>query len=343
MFLDKDPTKSFFNAETQKLLKSITRLQLEKVFRKRAVPANEVEYKFLTTKQLEDEVRSKFQLADELLQMPPIVQMMQQQKRVIARDPALQGFSENSFVFTDITFGLKNSDRSVVIRQPDGVLEDASYDIRKRVYQIYFPMAGRKFRDPKLFEDQNIKRLLDNEEYEFVLESLYMQFEPYEPKFHQISSQIYHHIIDNGKFELLRSTRHFGPMAFYLAWHKSIDELVLDMIRNDYLKNAVELICLMFKLNAIQEDTSILKTFETLNERERQIQSTIDALLNKTDSSIKKITKAQEDFKIDELCFGFIQESFVKQHSLKKGQLENALQSYKERHNELKSIAQGTN
>lgn len=275
--------------------------------------------------------------------MPPVVQMMQEKQRVISRDPALTGFSQNSFVFSDVTFGLKNSDRSVVIRNPDGTLEEAPYDVRKRVYQIYFPMAGRKFRIPKMYEDQHLQRLLKNEEYEFILDRLCIQFEPYEASYHQITSQVYQHICDNGKYEILRSTRHFGPMAFYFAWHKSIDGLVLDMIRNDYLMNAVELICLMFKLNAIQADTSILKTLAKVNDRERQIQSTIEALLNKTDSSIKKIQKDQEDFKIDELCFGFIQESYVKQHSNKKGQLENALQSYKERHNELKNIALGVN
>lgn len=45
VFTDKDPAKSFFDRETQKLLKSITRLQLDKIYRKRTVPRNEVEFK----------------------------------------------------------------------------------------------------------------------------------------------------------------------------------------------------------------------------------------------------------------------------------------------------------
>lgn len=45
VFSDKDPSKHFMNADTQKLLSSITTLQFEKVFRKRTVPKNEVEYK----------------------------------------------------------------------------------------------------------------------------------------------------------------------------------------------------------------------------------------------------------------------------------------------------------
>jgi Mitochondrial 28S ribosomal protein S22 len=50
LFADKDPSKSFFNPENQKLLKSITRLQLDKVFRKRAVEHNDVEYKLAEKK-----------------------------------------------------------------------------------------------------------------------------------------------------------------------------------------------------------------------------------------------------------------------------------------------------
>lgn len=297
----------------------------------------------MTSKQLEDELRSKFRHAEHLLQMPPVLKVMEEQKKVISTDEALSGFSDSSFVFTDVSFGLKNSDRSVVIRHPDGVLEEAPYNVRKRVYQIYFPMAGRKFRIPQMLEDENLKRLINSEEYEFVLDSLCMQFEPYEPKFHEITSQVYQSINEHQQFDKLRSTRHFGPMAFFFAWHKMIDDLVVDMIRNDYLKNAVELICLMFKLNAIEFDTSILKTLQEVNDTERQIKSTIDALLKKTPSDAQKIQKTNEDLKVDELCYEFIQEAFVKKHSLKKPQLESVLQTYKERHNELKSIAQGVN
>lgn len=44
-FADKDPSKQFFNNETQKLLRSMTQLHLEKVFRRRNIPRNTVEFK----------------------------------------------------------------------------------------------------------------------------------------------------------------------------------------------------------------------------------------------------------------------------------------------------------
>lgn len=72
---DKDPSQKFIDTETQKLLKSITRMQLDKIFRKRPSERNTVEYKFMTTEQIEDEIAKSFERAEHLLQMPPIVQV----------------------------------------------------------------------------------------------------------------------------------------------------------------------------------------------------------------------------------------------------------------------------
>jgi small subunit ribosomal protein S22 len=129
-------------------------------------------------------------------------------------------------------------------------------------------------------------------------------------------------------------------MSFFLAWHKNIDDLLLDMIRNDYLNNGVELICLMYKLNAINEPMSILNELKQEQEMEAQIRSTINSILSRDQSIIKKVEKSSDDLKIDELCFEFIQD-YVTKFSNKKPQLELTLQTYKEWHNELKSIQQG--
>lgn len=263
--------------------------------------------------------------------------------RTISEDPALTGFSTSKFVFTDVTYGMKNSDRFIVIRYPDGTLKEAPFEVRKRIYQTYFPVEGRKFEEPTLLQEENLKQLLAENQFEFILDNCCLQFEPFEPRYHQITSQVYNFINENDLFHSLRSTRHFGPMAFHLAWHKSIDNLLQDMIRRDYLRNAVELTSLMYKLNAIPDDTSILKSFDYVNETEKQISATMKSLLSSQDQpEIKQIEKSLEDLKRDEKCFDFIQ-IYAKNHSPKKGQLERTLQTYKERHNELKSIAEGVN
>lgn len=294
----------------------------------------------MTTKQIEDEVRAKFNAAQKLLQMPPIVKVLEEKPSSISNDPAIKGFSTSPFVFTDITYGLKNSERSVIVRSPEGMLEDAPYSIRKRVFQIYFPLQGRKFRDPKMFEPENLERVLDNNNYEFLLDNLCLQYEPYEQQFHDITSQVYQHINEHEHFDMLRSTRHFGPMSFFLSWHKMIDNLLLDMIRNDFLKNGVELICLMFKLNSIDEKSNILKKLEPYDDPEKLVKMKIKEMLSTApeDSIERQIGKSSSDFIVDELCFEFIQ-NFVKEHSLKKSHLELALQTFKEKHTELKRLA----
>lgn len=71
--IDKDPGPAFIDSQTQKLLKSMTRMQLDKIYRKRAILNNKVEYKFMTTEQIENEIKAAIRKADALLQMPPIV------------------------------------------------------------------------------------------------------------------------------------------------------------------------------------------------------------------------------------------------------------------------------
>lgn len=335
-FLDKDPAPSFFNSETQELLSSITGLQLEKIFKKRTVKDNHAEYKFLTDKQLEKEVRKRFQYAKNILQMPPVLKVMEDKCKVLSKDAALTGYSPYTYVFTDVTYGLENNKRMVTIRTPDGTLQEAPYEVRKRSWQIYFPSANRSFREPAMFEPDNLKKLLNEEQYEFILDRACTQYEPYEQKFHDITSKVYLKINEKLQFDFLRSTRHFGPMAFFFAWHKMIDDLLLDMIRNDLLKNGVQLIVLMYRLNGIKESTEIVKQFNTSEEFESRIQEALKNLLSPIKET-KKIDKNEKELRICELCFEYIQD-YVSKYSPKKAQLELALQTYKEWHNELKSI-----
>ncbi|KAG5675927.1 hypothetical protein PVAND_005784 [Polypedilum vanderplanki] len=334
---EKDPAPHFFNTEIQKLLSSITTLDVQKIFRKRTVNDNHVSYKFLTDKQLEDEVRNRFKDAEKALQMPPVLKVMNDQPKTISNDVALTSFSKHSYVFTDVTFGLKNRDRSIVVREPNGELKEASYDIKKRAWQIYFPLNDRSFREPKIFEEENFKRLLEEGQYQFLLDRACLQYEPDEQKYHDITSRIYLHIDEHLKFESLRSTRHFGPMAFFFAWHKMIDNLLLDMIRNDYLKNAVELICLFYKLNNHNEKVeNILTICAKSDNLESRIQNIINDLLKKN-QIVKQIDKTDEELRNDEEYLEFIQ-SYIDKYCLKKPQLELTLNTYREWHNELKNI-----
>lgn len=350
LLYEKDPQPQFTDAETQRLLQSMTQLQLDKVFRKRTVADNSAETKFMTTAQLETEFVHTIEKAKKLLQMPPVVKVKEDTERIISKDPALKDFATTKYVFTDITFGLQHSQRKVVVRDVDGTLGYASLNITKRMNQLYFPIDGRKSYTPRMFYDEKLfQKCLDEHKYEFVLDRLTVQYEPYEMEFHNISSKVFEHLNESKQFDLLRSTRHFGPMAFFFAWHRCIDDLLYDMIRRDYLLNAVELIALSYKLHKVAVDFK-----ETLNEL-RALQPAPDQkALAELRSYLKKpnekgiqdeiqtaIGKTEKDFAADEISLRFIEEYIGSEHALKKVQLELAVQTLKELNLEKLQLYQG--
>ncbi|XP_058833522.1 small ribosomal subunit protein mS22 [Topomyia yanbarensis] len=324
---DKDPGPVFMRRDVQKLLGSMTRLELDKVFRKRSVKNNTVEYKFMTDEQLREEVKKSIGLAGRMLQMPPVVEPMQDSPRVLAKEGALKEFSDTKMVFTDITYGLKNSKRTIVERLTDGTLQEASYDMRKRLNQIYFPLKGRYIRKPKMFEDSALKKILDAGDHEFVLDRACVQFEPYEHEYHHVTATVYQHVNENKLFDSLRSTRHFGPMCFFLVWHRLADDLLLDMIKREYLRNGVELILLYCSLHDVKVNSD---SFEQIKQ-----------LVLSTDSPVfESDDRTAEQLQQDEKFLSLI-EQFVSEYCSKKVQLNLAIAAYREMANERQQLAEG--
>lgn len=103
--------------------------------------------------------------------------------------------------------------------------------------------------------------MLDREDYDFILNRACIQFEPDSEEFHRITKVTYDRIYDKVHFDHLRSTRHFGPMVFYLAWNKKIDNLLIENIQTERIEDAALVIQLYYKLNpsekAINEENHI--------------------------------------------------------------------------------------
>ncbi|XP_055533861.1 28S ribosomal protein S22, mitochondrial [Wyeomyia smithii] len=324
---DKDPGPAFIRQDVQKLLRSMTRLELDKVFRKRAVKNNTVEYRFMTDEQLREEVKKSIGRAEKLLQMPPIVAAMKENPQVISRDPALSGFSDTKMVFTDISFGLRNNKRTIVERLTDGTLQEASYETKKRLNQIYFPLKGRKIRTPKMFDSAELNKILDSGEYEFVLNKACVQFEPFEKEYHDITSAVFQHVNENKAFDVLRSTRHFGPMCFFLVWQRLVDDLLLDMIKRNYMRNAVELVFLHCTLHDVSVDA------EGSEQLKEHILSTEAPII---ESNKRTVQELEQDEKFLSLV-----ERFVLQHCVKKVQLNLAIAANREMINDRIKLAEG--
>lgn len=248
---ERDPAPYFFDSKVQRLMMKLTKKDLKKIYkdRKTGETLYSPTYKFLTTEELQKYMKAAEKKAARLLQVPPIVKEREDINEVLSEDPALKGFDEAKFVFTDITFGVKDKDRIIVVREPEGVLRQATWDERYRINQIYFPQTDRYFRIPHMFDEQYLVDILDRGDYVFVLERACNQFEPNDPEYHRVTSTTYDHVEKLLKFDSLQYTRHFGALCFYLCWHKRIDNFLLYHIQNNELDSAVLLIKLFHCLN----------------------------------------------------------------------------------------------
>lgn len=292
----------------------------------------------MTTEQIQQEIDRAFGEAERLLQMPPVVSIKDPPIRTIDEDKALTDFSDSSFVFTDITYGVPDSERMIVARHQNGTLSTVDQETRKRLNQIYFPMTGRQIRVPALFSNQHLlDDCLAKERYEFVLDLLTVQYEPYEKQYHEISGHVYQHIDEHRRFNSLRSTRHFGPMAFFLAWHRMIDNLLLDMIAQDLLVNGVDLTVLASTIHNWTIDTDKLdkiRHFSTPTDVQQVLGTHTGTELE------KDVGKTKNELQADELCIALLTD-FVEKHALKKVQLELAIQTRKEELNHKQQLLDG--
>lgn len=346
---EKDPGHHFLRGNNRELMQKLTRLDIEKVFQSRPTKTNNFSYHFLTRAEVKAKFDGALRQARRMLQMPPIVKEEDVKIEVLSRDPALQGLSESKLIVADISYNIKDRNRTILVRQPDGTLETAPPETRRRINQTYFPLDGRRVIVPTMFEPEHLKRRLDEGKYEFVLNRACIQFEPYDRDYHRVTSTTYQHINDRSAFDVLRSTRHFGPMAFFLAWHRIINNLLIDCIRRDYLRNAVEAICLSFNLNKISYDPNILALLRQFPERDDEFHYRKLIEGNDEDPSgaekvrfdiEKTVGKTADDNKIDGICWTFI-DAYAREHASQNNELKAALNTYREVMNKKEQLFEG--
>jgi len=261
-----DPiAKAFFNPRVQQTLKSLTGLNYEKIFRvsKTGQKLDPPSYQFMTDKELrqaKEEIRVK---ALKMLQMPPVMSERKEEVKVLEHDPALVGFDSARYVFTDITFGIHDRDRIIVVRESGGTLRSASWSERDRMNQTYFPTSGRKFKPSSIFDLENLKEILGTEKYLYVLDKNCVQFEPDHPNYIETAQYVYDFIDTMGHYEVLHSTRHYGPMVFYLVWEKKADNLIIHYLKKLQLAEACKVVQLFA---SIHSDSRIKQVTDLENE-----------------------------------------------------------------------------
>ncbi|KOC67745.1 28S ribosomal protein S22, mitochondrial [Habropoda laboriosa] len=302
---EKDPASLFFNENVQEYLTTLTRINYEKVFsaRRDGTPLDVPKYKFMTDKELQ-EARAKISTkAKGRIQMPPVVKI-RAEPEILSKDVALQGLYMHNIVFTDISFGSNNRNRLIVVREPNGTLRHANSNERHRMNQVYFPISNREVHIPEMFKNPYLNNLLEREEFEFILDRACIQFEPDDPEYHRITKEVYSYVNKVGKFQSLRSTRHFGPMAFHLAWEDNIHTLLIDVIKSGNIEEAGALIRLYNKIHPeaksgkepIFDDAELVKLYATLDSSKQyaimSALNTYETIQNEREEMKESILKA---------------------------------------------------
>ncbi|XP_015226938.1 PREDICTED: 28S ribosomal protein S22, mitochondrial [Cyprinodon variegatus] len=249
-----DNGKPHFTDQTvQDILTRITGLDLQKVFRPVKEELKPPTYKLMTDEQLQQAVQVATDEAKKRLQMPPVLPERKPIEDVLAVDKILDGMDTAKYVFTDITYNIPHRERFIVVREPDGTLRKATWEERDRLIQVYFPRQGRKLTPHLLFKEENLKTVFSQDRHEDVLDLCLVQFEPDSSDYIRVHEATYEDLERNNKYDLLRSTRHFGGMVWYLVNARRADGLMVDMLRRELLQDAISLVSLFHMVHPHSE------------------------------------------------------------------------------------------
>ncbi|KAG7470869.1 hypothetical protein MATL_G00118400 [Megalops atlanticus] len=246
----------FHDEDVQDILTRITGMDLQKIFRPMKQELKPPTYKLMTDEQLQEATQKAIEEARQRLKMPPILPERQPINDILAHDKILEGMDTAKYVFTDITFDIPHRERFIVIREPNGILRKASWEERDRVLQIYFPKEGRKLTPPPLFKEENLKIAFQKDRHEDILDMCLAQFEPDSSEYRRVHLVTYEDMEKHGKYDLLRSTRHFGGMVWHLVNARRIDGLLVDMLQRDLVQDAASLVSLFHMVHPQSESAT---------------------------------------------------------------------------------------
>lgn len=257
----------FFQEDVQRLLKDISRFNERKIFaRKQVDKLNTPQMIFMTDRQLETAKEMAYENAKARLQMPPILDPDTSEPTVLSKDEEIAGYTKFKVMFIDISPGSSDRNRLMSVRETDGTLRFPTHDERSRLNHMYYPGESKSIECPKMFESENLARLLKDRQYIYILNRACVQFEPDDPRYVEVTSKVYNAIDERKLYHKLRSTRHFGPMSLYLAYNKRADGLIVDMINRGFREDAVKLVkiyntCHDIEFDVENNDQSILDDY----------------------------------------------------------------------------------
>lgn len=238
-----DVERLFTNHEVQKLLQDLTGVDLERIFAERVFDKQErSHFALMTEKMYQNSLEKMKEEGRHFLQFVPVKEPRPNTFEILSKDPEIAGYDNSKFIFVDITFDSTNQNRTVVVRETDGTLRTATPEERDRMNRIYFAQPERPVNEPALFKDPFLKEALDRNDHEYVLDYACYFFEPDDPAFVKFYREVFDRTVAQEKFKFLYSTRHFGPLVFYLVINDNMNPLLDYIASTGSLSNVAKVI-----------------------------------------------------------------------------------------------------
>jgi len=242
-----DPSRTFLKKDVQRLLYRMTGLDSQRLT-ERSNMTQMLElpiHRFLTVEEFEIERTRGFLRARKKLKIPPVMAPRKPGGDVISQNSQLDKLLEHKMIFTDITYGLKDRDRVVVVRETDGTLRDSTWDEKMRMCQTFFPRLGRETFLPRMFKPEFLSHALSHVSATYLLESACAQLEPDDPDYIRVVHAVYDDVDQKGTYDELYSTRFFGGLVFYLTCVARLDGLMLNRLIKGTLADAADVVKLL--------------------------------------------------------------------------------------------------
>uniref|UniRef100_A0A915E5E1 28S ribosomal protein S22, mitochondrial n=1 Tax=Ditylenchus dipsaci TaxID=166011 RepID=A0A915E5E1_9BILA len=168
---DVDVEKMFIDGRVQRLLKNLIGMDIDKIYSDRVVSSVERKHYALMTDDMITHIRTKMMRRGERFQQfVPVKEPRSSIPTVLANEEGLDGFDNTKYVFTDITFDATSRNRIVVVREPNGILRNATPEEHDRMNRTYYPSEEKPVLEPKVFTDPSFSEALKGNRHEIVMD-----------------------------------------------------------------------------------------------------------------------------------------------------------------------------
>ncbi|ESP01116.1 hypothetical protein LOTGIDRAFT_95025, partial [Lottia gigantea] len=233
----------FRDEKVQEILKSMTVTDILNRTTRKGQQLENPTYFLMTDEELE-ELHAK-RTSEVCKKIHSFVPFMEERKSIdvtLEENPQLEAFDSSNLAFIDISAGFINRDRFMTIREPSGKLRKVDWEERDRLNFVVNPIKGRLVHPPIIFEEKQLDEVLNDGKVIYVLDRAVVQYEPDDPEFIRVTHRAYEFINSERLFDVIRATRHFGTLIFYLAWYKKIEYLLIDMLQLNLIDDGENLV-----------------------------------------------------------------------------------------------------